>query len=59
MIVSLRISPGRLIYAGRVGTGMSVKTLAALHERLKPLAIPTMPLSAPHLAGAVSAARWR
>ncbi len=24
---------GRLIYAGRVGTGMSVKTLAMLHER--------------------------
>jgi DNA ligase D-like protein (predicted ligase) len=30
---------GRLIYAGRVGTGMPVKTLVMLHERLGPLAI--------------------
>jgi bifunctional non-homologous end joining protein LigD len=36
-----------LIYAGRVGTGMSVKTLAILHERLKPLAVANSPLSAP------------
>jgi ATP-dependent DNA ligase len=34
-------------YAGRVGTGMPVETLAMLHERLKPLAIKTMPLSVP------------
>ena len=32
---------GRLIYAGRVGTGMSVETLAMLHERLAPLATST------------------
>jgi DNA ligase D-like protein (predicted ligase) len=38
---------GRLIYAGRVGTGMSVQTLAMLHERLEPLATSTMPLSSP------------
>ena len=38
---------GRLVYAGRVGTGMSVETLAMLHARLVPLAIPTMPLAAP------------
>ncbi len=37
----------RLIYAGRVGTGMPVATLAMLHERLKPLAIPTMALGVP------------
>jgi bifunctional non-homologous end joining protein LigD len=36
---------GRLIYAGRVGTGMPVKTLAMLHERLRPLAMKTMPLA--------------
>ena len=29
---------GRLIYAGRAGTGMSVQTLAMLHQRLEPLA---------------------
>ena len=38
---------GRLIYAGRVGTGMSQKTLATLHKRLRPLAIRKMPLAAP------------
>jgi DNA ligase D-like protein (predicted ligase) len=36
---------GRLLYAGRVGTGMSFRMLAMLHERLKPLAIPKMPLA--------------
>lgn len=35
---------GRLIYAGRVGTGMPDKTLRMLHDRLKPLAITKMPL---------------
>src|ERR1700735_3408030 len=38
---------GRLIYAGRVGTGMSVKALADLRRRLDPLARKTSPLSAP------------
>ena len=32
---------GRLVYAGRVGTGMSQKTLAGLHRLLRALAIPT------------------
>lgn len=36
---------GRLIYVGRVGTGMSVATLSMLYERLAPLAVSTMPLS--------------
>lgn len=36
---------GRLLYAGRVGTGMPVETLAMLHERLKPLAAQRMPLA--------------
>jgi bifunctional non-homologous end joining protein LigD len=38
---------GRLIYAGRVGTGMSVKTLAMLYRRLEPLAVARSPLFAP------------
>jgi bifunctional non-homologous end joining protein LigD len=38
---------GRLVYAGRVGTGMSQKTLATLHKRLRPLAVRKMPLAAP------------
>jgi bifunctional non-homologous end joining protein LigD len=38
---------GRLVYAGRVGTGMSVQTLAMLRQRLAPLTSSTMPLSSP------------
>ena len=38
---------GTLIYAGRVGTGMSVKALVDLRRRLDPLARKTSPLSAP------------
>jgi DNA ligase D-like protein (predicted ligase) len=36
---------GKLIYAGRVGTGMPVKVLADLRRRLEPLARKTSPLS--------------
>ena len=38
---------GKLIYAGRVGTGIPVKVLADLRRRLDPLARKTPPLSAP------------
>jgi DNA ligase D-like protein (predicted ligase) len=38
---------GKLIYAGRVGTGMSVKVLADVRRRLEPLARKTSPLSVP------------
>jgi bifunctional non-homologous end joining protein LigD len=38
---------GRLIYAGRVGTGLSVQTLTMLHQRLERLATSKMPLSIP------------
>jgi hypothetical protein len=37
---------GKLIYAGRAGTGMPVKVLADLRRRLDPLARKTSPLSA-------------
>ncbi|TAL81007.1 MAG: hypothetical protein EPN75_05550 [Beijerinckiaceae bacterium] len=37
-------SIGRLLYAGRVGTGMSQQTLRNLHEKLEALAIANMPL---------------
>jgi DNA ligase D-like protein (predicted ligase) len=37
---------GRLIYAGRVGTGIPDKVLADLRRRLEPLARASMPLSA-------------
>jgi bifunctional non-homologous end joining protein LigD len=36
---------GKMIYAGRVGTGMPVKVLADLRRRLDPLARKTSPLS--------------
>jgi ATP-dependent DNA ligase len=38
---------GKLIYADRVGTGMSQKVLKDLRRRLDPLARPNSPLSAP------------
>jgi DNA ligase D-like protein (predicted ligase) len=38
---------GKLIYAGRVGTGMPDKALADLRRRLDPLVQATSPLSAP------------
>jgi len=38
---------GKLIYAGRVGTGMSVAELERVWHRLQPLAIDKMPLSEP------------
>ena len=38
---------GKLIYAGRVGTGMPDKVLADLRRRLDPLARASLPLSAP------------
>jgi hypothetical protein len=38
---------GKLIYAGRVGTGMPVKVLADLRRRLEPLARKSSPLNVP------------
>jgi bifunctional non-homologous end joining protein LigD len=38
---------GRLVYAGRAGTGMPVRELARLAARLKPLAADRMPLDVP------------
>jgi len=38
---------GKLIYAGRVGTGMPDKTLADLRHKLEPLARASTPLAAP------------
>src|SRR5690348_15918003 len=38
---------GRLVYAGRVGTGMSDAELRRVHKRLEPLHVPKMPLDVP------------
>jgi bifunctional non-homologous end joining protein LigD len=35
---------GRLVYAGRVGTGIAYAELGRLWQRLQPLATPEMPL---------------
>jgi ATP-dependent DNA ligase len=40
-------SAGKLIYAGRVGTGMSVVELERVWNRLRPLTVDKMPLSEP------------
>ena len=47
LLLGFHDDDGRLLYAGRVGTGMSQKTLALLHRRLKPLSTRQMPLAAP------------
>jgi DNA ligase D-like protein (predicted ligase) len=47
LLLAYHDDAGRLLYAGRVGTGMSQKTLALLHRRLAPLAVPKMPLAVP------------
>ena len=47
MLLAYHDDAGRLLYAGRVGTGMSQKTLALLHRRLAPHAVPKMPLDVP------------
>jgi bifunctional non-homologous end joining protein LigD len=38
---------GHLVYAGRAGGGLSQAELRRLHAKLKPLAVPKMPLAAP------------
>jgi bifunctional non-homologous end joining protein LigD len=38
---------GRLVYAGRAGTGINTVELERLWRRLQPLAIDTMPLDVP------------
>ncbi len=45
LLLGYYANDGKLIYAGRVGTGMSVKVLADLRRRLDPLARKTSPLS--------------
>jgi DNA ligase D-like protein (predicted ligase) len=47
LLLGFYMSDGRLIYAGRVGTGMPVAELERLYGRLQPLVIPKMPLSEP------------
>jgi ATP-dependent DNA ligase len=47
LLLSYYTDDGKLIYAGRAGTGMLVKVLADLRRRLDPLARNTSSLSVP------------
>jgi DNA ligase D-like protein (predicted ligase) len=47
LLVGYYTDDGKLIYAGRVGTGMPAKVLADLRRRLEPLARASSPLSVP------------
>ena len=47
LLLGYHTDDGKLIYAGRVGTGMPVKVLADLRRRLDPLARNTSPLNVP------------
>ena len=47
LLLAYHEEDGRLIYAGRVGTGMSGATLRSLYETLQPLRTPKMPLDVP------------
>jgi ATP-dependent DNA ligase len=47
LLLGYNTDDGKLIYAGRGGTGMPVKVLADLRRRLDPLARKTSPLSVP------------
>jgi ATP-dependent DNA ligase len=47
LLLGYHSDDGKLIYAGRVGMGMPIKTLADLRRRLNPLARKTSALSVP------------
>ena len=47
LLLSYYTDDGKLTYAGRVGTGMPVKVLADLRQRLDPLARKSSPLYVP------------
>jgi bifunctional non-homologous end joining protein LigD len=49
---------GKLMYAGRVGTGYSHKQARELHETLEKIAAPRPPLGNPLPAGAEKGVRW-
>ena len=47
LLLGYYTSEGKLIYAGRVGTGMPVTELERLWQRLRPLVVDVMPLDEP------------
>ena len=55
LLLGLRDERGELRYAGKVGTGFSAASLAALHERLRPLEVKA---PAAHGAPRIRGAHW-
>jgi ATP-dependent DNA ligase len=47
LLLAYYTADDKLVYAGRVGTGMPIAELERVYGRLQPLAIPKMPLSEP------------
>ena len=47
MLLGYYTPEGKLIYAGRVGTGMAVDELERLWQRLHPMGVEKMPLAEP------------
>jgi ATP-dependent DNA ligase len=47
LLLGYYTSDGKLIYAGRAGTGMPVAELERLHQRLESLAVDHMPMLEP------------
>lgn len=47
LLLAYYADDGRLIYAGRAGTGMSDRELKRLHDRLKPITLKKIPLDQP------------
>ena len=58
VLLSYHTPDGKLIYAGRAGTGLSGAEVERLWQRLRPLAVDKMPLSVRRLVAVVSDRRW-
>jgi len=58
LLLGLHDEQGRLLYAGKVGTGFNHATLDSLHAKLKPLEVDKSPLAKAPPAADVRGAHW-
>jgi bifunctional non-homologous end joining protein LigD len=58
LLLGLHDEQGRLLYAGKVGTGFNHATLESLHSKLKPLEVDKSPLAKAPPAADVRGAHW-
>lgn len=58
LLLGLHDEQGRLLYAGKVGTGFNHATLESLHAKLKPLEVDESPLAKAPPAADVRGAHW-